>query len=146
MIDEERGQCRSRCMSDLFRQCQITYCRNAFGQCRKARLDFSNDRNWIKTMDRFLVAFVSLAAWSAAAVAQEEGKAHPQAVLGEISMAHGRGKPAETAAAGKGDDKPPFSQQTRAPYYHAADWKVTVLTDKLHLPWSVEFLPDETIC
>ena len=41
-----------------------------------------NFETWIKTMDRFLVAFVSLAAWSAAAVAQEEGKAHPQAVLG----------------------------------------------------------------
>ena len=52
------------------------------------------------------------------------------------------GKPAETRPPEKADDKPLFSQQTRAPYYHAADWKVTVLTDKLHLPWSVEFLPD----
>lgn len=39
------------------------------------------------------------------------------------------------------DDKPVFPQQTRAPYHHAADFQVTTITDKLHLPWSIAFLP-----
>jgi glucose/arabinose dehydrogenase len=52
------------------------------------------------------------------------------------------GKPFETRPPEKSDDAPLFPQQTRAPYRHVADWQVTVLTDKLHLPWSVAFLPD----
>lgn len=41
----------------------------------------------------------------------------------------------------KADDKPLFPQQTRAPYRKVASYKVTTLTDKLHLPWSIAFLP-----
>ncbi|HMH64453.1 MAG TPA: PQQ-dependent sugar dehydrogenase, partial [Rhizomicrobium sp.] len=40
----------------------------------------------------------------------------------------------------KADDKPLFPQQTRAPYRKVHDYKVTTLTDKLHLPWSLAFL------
>jgi glucose/arabinose dehydrogenase len=42
----------------------------------------------------------------------------------------------------KSDDKPLFPQQTRAPYHKTHDYKVTTITDKLHLPWSIAFLPD----
>ena len=42
----------------------------------------------------------------------------------------------------KPDDHPLFPQQTRAPYRKIADYKVTTVTDQLHLPWSLAFLPD----
>lgn len=38
--------------------------------------------------------------------------------------------------------KPQFPQQTRAPYRKVHDYKVTTITDKLRLPWSIAFLPD----
>ena len=48
----------------------------------------------------------------------------------------------ETRPPEKPDDKPLFPQQTRAPYHKTHGYKVTTVTDKLHLPWSVAFLPD----
>jgi glucose/arabinose dehydrogenase len=42
----------------------------------------------------------------------------------------------------KADDKPLFAQQTRAPYHKVHDYKVTTVTDKLHLPWSIAFLAE----
>lgn len=48
----------------------------------------------------------------------------------------------ETRPPEKADDKPLFPEQTRAPYHKVASYKVTTVTDKLHLPWSVAFLPD----
>jgi glucose/arabinose dehydrogenase len=42
----------------------------------------------------------------------------------------------------KPDDKPLFPQQTRAPYRKVRAYKVTTITDKLHLPWSIAFLSD----
>src|SRR5690242_1755730 len=42
----------------------------------------------------------------------------------------------------KADDKPLFPEQTRAPYRRNASYKVTTITDKLHLPWGLAFLPD----
>jgi glucose/arabinose dehydrogenase len=41
----------------------------------------------------------------------------------------------------KADDHPLFPEQTRAPYHKVASYKVTTITDKLHLPWSIAFLP-----
>ena len=35
-----------------------------------------------------------------------------------------------------------FPEQTRAPYHHATDFKMTVLTDKLHATWASALLPD----
>ena len=52
------------------------------------------------------------------------------------------GQPFETRPPEKGDDKPLFPEQTRAPYHKLASYKVTTITDKLHLPWSLAFLPD----
>ena len=55
------------------------------------------------------------------------------------------GKPIESRAPEKADDKPSFAGQTRAPYQATAPFKVTVLTDKLLYPWSLDFLPDGKI-
>jgi glucose/arabinose dehydrogenase len=52
------------------------------------------------------------------------------------------GQPFETRPPEKSDDHPLFPQQTRAPYHKPAAYKVTTLTDKLHLPWALAFLPD----
>src|SRR5262249_46835411 len=51
------------------------------------------------------------------------------------------GQSFETRPPEKADDKPLFPEQTRAPYRKVASYKVTTLTDKLHLPWSIAFLP-----
>ncbi|MDB5734467.1 MAG: glucose sorbosone dehydrogenase [Alphaproteobacteria bacterium] len=50
------------------------------------------------------------------------------------------GQPFEMRPPEKADDAPLFKEQTRAPYHHAADFQVTTLTDKLHLPWAIAFL------
>ncbi|GBR37179.1 glucose sorbosone dehydrogenase [Neoasaia chiangmaiensis NBRC 101099] len=39
-------------------------------------------------------------------------------------------------------DRPAFVGQTRAPYHATSPFHVTVLTDRLHAPWSLAFLPD----
>ena len=53
------------------------------------------------------------------------------------------GQPFETRPPEKPDDRPLFPEQTRAPYHHdGAISQVTTITDKLHLPWSLAFLPD----
>ena len=52
------------------------------------------------------------------------------------------GQPIETRPPENKGDKPLFPEQTRAPFHKAADYKVTTITDKLHLPWSLAFLPD----
>ena len=52
------------------------------------------------------------------------------------------GQPFDTRPPEKADDKPLFPQQTRAPYHKVAGYNVTTITDKLHLPWSIAFLPD----
>jgi len=82
MIDEERGNAGPLHERSVPTVPKLPIARNAFGNAGRPDSILAMTETWIKTMDRFLVAFVSLAAWSAAAVAQEEGKAHPQAVLG----------------------------------------------------------------
>lgn len=52
------------------------------------------------------------------------------------------GQPIETRPPEKSDDKPAFPGQTHAPYQPTASFTVTVVTDKLRLPWSLAFLPD----
>jgi glucose/arabinose dehydrogenase len=52
------------------------------------------------------------------------------------------GQSVETRPPEKRDDKPLFKEQTRAPYRKVASYKVTTITDKLHLPWCIAFLPD----
>ena len=45
----------------------------------------------------------------------------------------------------KGDDRPEFPQQTRAPYHASPPFKITTLLDNLPAPWSLAFLPDGKI-
>jgi glucose/arabinose dehydrogenase len=52
------------------------------------------------------------------------------------------GQPWETRPPEKADDHPLFPEQTRAPYHKSTPYKVTTITDKLRLPWSLAFLPD----
>jgi aldose sugar dehydrogenase len=52
------------------------------------------------------------------------------------------GQPIDSRPPEKSDDKPLFPQQTRAPFHATAPYKVTVLTNALHAPWALAFLPD----
>jgi glucose/arabinose dehydrogenase len=87
----------------------------------------------------------ALLALPVAAIAQEEAP-KPPPVAGDTREFPApkmvEGQPFETRPPEKADDHPLFKEQTRAPYRHAADWQVTTLTDKLHLPWAIAFLPD----
>jgi glucose/arabinose dehydrogenase len=51
------------------------------------------------------------------------------------------GKPIEQRTPEKRDNRALFPEQTRAPYRATDPFKVTVITDKLHKPWSLAFLP-----
>jgi aldose sugar dehydrogenase len=55
------------------------------------------------------------------------------------------GQPIERRAPEKGDDKPAFPEQTRAPYHASPSFRVTALIDNLPAPWSFAFLPDRKI-
>jgi glucose/arabinose dehydrogenase len=77
---------------------------------------------------------------TAAPVRQPEPGAGDSSVFPAPRMVEGL--PFETRPPEKADDKPLFPQQTRAPYHKVADYSVTTITTKLHLPWSIAFLPD----
>jgi glucose/arabinose dehydrogenase len=91
------------------------------------------------------ILLAALALWPTLALAQEEApKAAP-------TPGDTREFPAQQFVEGKywdsrptewTGDHPVLPLQTRAPYHHAADFQVTTITDKLHLPWSLAFLPD----
>jgi glucose/arabinose dehydrogenase len=51
------------------------------------------------------------------------------------------GKPIETRAPEKADDRPAFPGQTRAPFEPGPAFHVSILTDRLEAPWSLAFLP-----
>src|SRR5258706_3718906 len=52
------------------------------------------------------------------------------------------GQPIDARGPEKKADTRQFPQQTRAPYHHATDFKMTVLTDKLQAAWASALLPD----
>jgi glucose/arabinose dehydrogenase len=52
------------------------------------------------------------------------------------------GQPVDARVPEKKADTRQFPQQTRAPFHHAADFKVTVLTNQLHAAWASALLPD----
>jgi glucose/arabinose dehydrogenase len=52
------------------------------------------------------------------------------------------GQPIDARVPEKKTDTRQFPQQTRAPYHHATDFKVTVLTNQLHAAWASALLPD----
>jgi aldose sugar dehydrogenase len=81
----------------------------------------------------------------AALMAQDAPPAPPQTAgdtreFPQPRMVEGQGWDARPPE--KADDKPLFPQQTRAPYHKVASYKVTTITDKLRLPWSIAFLSD----
>jgi glucose/arabinose dehydrogenase len=51
------------------------------------------------------------------------------------------GQPIDSRTPEKKADTRQFPEQTRAPYHHASDFTVTVLTDKLHAAWASALLP-----
>src|SRR3954470_4201802 len=52
------------------------------------------------------------------------------------------GQPIDARAPEKKADTRQCPQQTRAPYHHPTDFKVTVLTNQLHAAWASALLPD----
>ena len=52
------------------------------------------------------------------------------------------GQPLETRPPEKADDKPLFPNRPARPIARRRPYKVTTITDQLHLPWSIAFLPD----
>jgi len=52
------------------------------------------------------------------------------------------GKTIETITPELPTNAPLFPQQTRAPYHAGPAFKITTLTDQLHAPWAIAFLPD----
>jgi len=52
------------------------------------------------------------------------------------------GQPVDARVPEKKADTRQFPQQTRAPFHHATDFKVTVLTGQLHAAWASALLPD----
>ena len=57
------------------------------------------------------------------------------------TYAHIEGQPVDTRLPEKKVDTRQFPQQTRAPYHHATDFKMTVLADNLHATWASALLP-----
>ena len=55
------------------------------------------------------------------------------------------GQPIDGRAPEKKVDTRQFPQQTRAPYHHATDFSVTVLTNQLHAAWASALLPDGNV-
>src|ERR1044072_7828688 len=94
-------------------------------------------------MKRHLLSAGVLAVIPAIAAAQDPPPAPPGGGSREFPlprMVEGQGF--ETRPPEKGDEKPPFPPQTRAPYHKVTAYKVTTITDKLRLPWAIAFLPD----
>jgi glucose/arabinose dehydrogenase len=69
----------------------------------------------------------------------------PAAVDAQKPLKPTEGRPIESRPPEKGDDKPAFREQTRAPYHASAPFRVTTLIDNLPAPWSLAFLPDGKI-
>src|SRR5882757_6714283 len=51
------------------------------------------------------------------------------------------GQPIDSRAPEKKADTRQFPEQTRAPYHHASDFQITVLTDQLYATWASALLP-----
>jgi glucose/arabinose dehydrogenase len=95
-----------------------------------------------------LVLALALAALPAAVSAQTPAKpvAAPEYNAGGLprTPTYGavEGQPIDARAPEKKADTRQFPEQTRAPFHHATDYKVTVLTNQLHAAWASALLPD----
>jgi aldose sugar dehydrogenase len=96
-------------------------------------------------MKRFWIGAALLALLPTALAAQDTPPAPPRTQGDTREFPTPRlveGQSWETRPPEKADDHPPFPEQTRAPYHKSASYKVTTITDKLRLPWSIAFLAD----
>ena len=96
-------------------------------------------------MKRFWIGAALLALLPTALAAQDTPPAPPRTQGDTREFPAPRlveGQSWETRPPEKADDHPLFPLQTRAPYHKSASYKVTTITDKLRLPWSIAFLPD----
>ena len=106
-------------------------------------------------MKRLILA-VTLSTLSAAAQAQTPTLASAQAPATPPPYNAGglprtpsygavEGQPIDSRVPEKKVDTRQFPEQTRAPYHHATDFSVTVLTDKLHASWASALLPSGNV-
>jgi glucose/arabinose dehydrogenase len=67
----------------------------------------------------------------------------PRAAVADapISLALQEGRPVDSRPTEKPDNKPEFSEQTRATYHATRPYKITSLVDGITAPWSLAFLP-----
>jgi glucose/arabinose dehydrogenase len=96
-------------------------------------------------MKRFWIGAALLALLPTALAAQDAPPAPPRTQGDSREFPPPRlveGQSWETRSLEKTDDHPLFPEQTRAPYHKSASYKVTTITDKLRLPWSIAFLAD----
>jgi aldose sugar dehydrogenase len=93
-----------------------------------------------------LACAIPLAAF-AQTMAPQPNPACPGTTLQPYVPVYGtvEGKPIDDRLPEKCKDTRQFPEQTRAPYHHASDFKVTVLTDKLRPPGAAAILPDGNI-
>ncbi len=84
--------------------------------------------------------YLAVALWAGIAVTPAAVEAQNPA--GDPAPATTEGQPIERRPPEKGDDKPFFPEQTRAPYHATAPFRMTTLIDTLPAPWSLAFLPD----
>ena len=95
-------------------------------------------------MKRLLLA-LSIAALPTTVVAQTVPPAQPPPPASGLpatpTYAHIEGQPVDTRLPEKKVDTRQFPEQTRAPYHHATDFKLTVLADNLHATWASALLP-----
>jgi len=98
------------------------------------------------TLNRPLIAALGLALLPAMlAVAQTTRPVIPGVVQGirgpTPAPVLAEGKSVETITPELPTNAPLFPLQTRAPYHAGPGFKITTITDQLHAPWSIAFLP-----
>jgi aldose sugar dehydrogenase len=63
----------------------------------------------------------------------------------QTPLALREGRPVDSRPTEKPDNKPEFSEQTRAPYHATRPYTITALVDGITAPWSLAFLPNGNI-
>src|SRR5262249_21051895 len=98
-------------------------------------------------MKRLWMLTASMAMLSAAFSAQTppEGTGGPGARRFAPTYNTVEGQPIESRKPANPNEVPAFPGQTRAPYHRTAPFKVTVLLDNMHVPYSLGFLPNGNI-
>jgi glucose/arabinose dehydrogenase len=97
-------------------------------------------------MKRPLLALLGLALIPVLASAQTPRPTIPGVVQGNRGPTPApvlvEGKSVETITPELPTNAPLFKEQTRAPYHAGPKFNITTITDQLHAPWGIAFLPD----